>query len=464
MHGGCVKRWAQRPSFAFASLVALSLVLGLTLMRTSMPKSDSIRYISYALNLHDYGIFAATRDGQGAPAPESGHAPLYPAWVALFMQLDPGIRASLGCVADRTHAPASCPLDLRLLVVAQLVLAGIFFGAVWLLALRISGNALIAWLAAGFALMSRDPLSYANQVLTEALLLPLMALFTVFLVLAYQTKRMAWMLAAGASLGLAALTRPAYSYLFLAVTATLAAGALIGNRRLFLTACTSFLIAYAATVAPWLIRNKLQIDRYVLTSGYDGDILAQRVAYNRMGWGEFGVAFLYWFPDFGDNIAKKVFPRRYFEKLKWGGDSYYASVAPALYRRVQAEAKSPDEVVPRLLRTEILAHPIKHALVSLPLAWRGVFVRKYWGIAGLICFLIVAARRRGRPDHALLVASLPVWFMVAFHALVSVSIPRYNLPLIPLYAYAMAWAAYAAGARIIAYRRAKAAARSGPHR
>ena len=460
LHGVTVNRWARRPSAAFAVLIALSLFLGLALMRTPTPKDDSIRYISYALNLHDYGVFSATRDGQSAPAPQSVHAPLYPAWVALFMHLDPGIRASLGCIVDRTNTQTACSLDLRLLVAAQLVLAGVFFGAVWLLAFRISGNPWIAWLAAGFALMSQDPLSYANRVLTEALLLPLMGLFTVFLVLAYQTKRMRWMLAAGASLALAALTRPAYCYLFLVITATLAGGVLVGKRRLFLTACAAFVLAYGVVVTPWMLRNKLQFDRFALTTGYAGDILAQRVAYDRMGWDELAMAFLYWFPDFGDNIAKAFFPRRYFEKLKWTGDSYYAAVAPALYQRVLVEAKSPDAVLPRLLRTEILAHPVKHVLVSLPLAWRGVFVRKYWGIVGLICFIIVALRRRDRPDHALLVASLPVWFMVAFHALVSVSIPRYNLPLIPLYAYAMAWAAYAAGTRLVAGRTAHHTARA----
>jgi hypothetical protein len=88
---------------------------------------------------------------------------------------------------------------------------------------------------------------------------------------------------------------------------------------------------------------------------------------------------------------------------------------------------------------------VKHALVSLPLAWRAIFVSKYWGVAGLLCFVFVLIRRVRDGDRALLLASLPAWFMVAFHALVSISIPRYNLALIPLYAYAMAWTVHAAG-------------------
>jgi len=451
-------RLTRRSSAAFAVLIALSLFLGLALMRTPRPDGDAIRYIYYAINLHDYGVFSAQHGRRVAPpAPENVHAPLYPAWVALFMRLDPGFGASLACVVDDRNARSDCPLNFTLFVAAQLVLAGVFFGATWLLAFRLSDDPLIAWLTAGFALLSQDPLSYANHVLTEALLLPLLALFSVFLVIAYQRKQMRWMLAAGASLGLATLARPAYEYLFLAMAIALAAGALFRERRLFLAACVLFAVAYGAVVAPWMVRNKIYFDRFALTSAYDGDILAQRVAYNRMGWVEFGVAFLYWFPDFGDNISKAVFPRRYYEKLRWESGSYFANTAPELYRKVETEAGSPDEVMPRLLRTEILAHPVKHALVSLPLAWRGVFIRKYWGIAGLICFIIVATRQKRKRDHALFVAALPVWFMVAFHALVSVSIPRYNLALIPLYAYAMAWTAHAVGLRVIARWRTRAA-------
>jgi hypothetical protein len=44
-----------------------------------------------------------------------------------------------------------------------------------------------------------------------------------------------------------------------------------------------------------------------------------------------------------------------------------------------------------------------------------------------------------RKDYSILIMAAPLLFMVAFHAGLSVSIPRYNLPLIALYALAMAW-------------------------
>jgi 4-amino-4-deoxy-L-arabinose transferase-like glycosyltransferase len=441
-----VKRLAGRPSAACAILVALSLLLGLLWMRPPNPGGDAVRYIYYALNLHDHGVFSQDApDRNAVPRAGNDHAPLYPAWIAVFMRLSPDFRSSLACFMERGSPPASCPRAFGPFVAAQLALAGLLLGAVWLLALRLSGSASVAWLAAAAALLSRDPLRYANLVLTEALLVPLLAWFTVFLVIAYQDRQARWMLAAGAALGLAALTRPAYAYLFFASAGALAVAAAILRRRSLAAACILFIVAYGLVVAPWMARNKMQFGELALTSAYDGDILAQRVAYNRMGWAELASAFVVWFPDIGDDIGKLLLPPHFYAKLGWGEGSYYATVAPALYEHVKAYTGSAEAVMPYLLRTEVFENPVKHALVSLPLAWRAIFVSKYWGVAGLLCFVFVLIRRIRDGDRALLLASLPAWFMVAFHALVSISIPRYNLALIPLYAYAMAWTVHAAG-------------------
>lgn len=433
-------------AIAFAILIAVALFIGLGFMTSPRPRADAIRYIDYAVNLHDHGVFSREPVGGDArPPPGSGHAPLYPTWLAVFAGLDAGFRDTLVCLARNGGGTAPCPLDLRGIVAAQLALAGVFLGCVWSIAQRLSGSSLIAWLAAFCALLARNPLQYANYLLTEALQLPLLGLFLLFLTIAYQERRSRWMLAAGAALGLAALTRPAYAYLFYAMTAALAVAAAVCWRRALLVSTALFALAYGGIVGPWMLRNLAVADRFALTTGYDGDILAQRAAYNRMNWREFGLAFLLWFPDIGDNMAKLAAPKKEFIRLTWDPGSYYESVAPEIYRNALAKAGDPEAVVGYLIRTEILGNPAKHTLVSLPLAFRAVFISKYWGVAGLICFIVLVFRQIRRRDHTLLMLSLPVWFMVAFHAFVSVSIPRYNLALIPFYAYAMAWALRAAG-------------------
>lgn len=437
-------------AIAFAILIPLALFLGTVFMHTPRPQADALRYITYAVNMHDHGVFSlAPIDTTTTPTPQSGHAPLYPVWLAAFAALDGAFRDSLVCVVTNSATQAPCPLDFSLIITAQLALAGIFLGCVWVMARRLSGNPWIAWLAALCALAARNPLQYGHQLLTEALLVPLLGLFLACITIAYQARRPRWMLAAGTALALATLTRPAYAYLFYAMTAVMAVAAAVRWRRSLFLGCMLFAVAYGCVVAPWLVRNKLQFDRLALTTGYDGDILAQRVAYNRMSWTEAGVAFLYWFPDIGDNLAAALFPRRYYKKLDWVNGSYYTSVAPTVYETARREAGGPDKIVDYLLRTEILAHPAKHVIVSLPLAFRAVFIAKYWGIIGLICFIVLVIRQTRKGDYALLLLSLPIWYMVAFHAFVSISIPRYNLALIPFYAYAMACVLFAIGCKAL---------------
>lgn len=442
------RRAGRHAALAFAILIALSLIVGLGAMTPKFPQSDAIRYITYALNLHDHGVFSldAVTSG-GPPAASSAHSPLYPMWLAAFLRIDPALADSLRCAARPNSTAADCPRAFRSVVAAQLALAGVFLGCVWLFARRLSGSDLFAWIAAICALLARNPWQYANQFLTEALLIPLLGLFILFLTIAYQDRKPLWMLAAGGMLGLAALTRPAYVYLFLAMIAVLTlVAAMRWARRLFL-ACILFALAYGAVVTPWMIRNAALTDRFALTTGYAGDILAQRVAYNRMTWPEWGVSFVFWLPDFGDTLAHALFAKPSYAKLDWEEGSYYATVAPALYKSYSSQVSNPDEIVSHILRTEILANPVKHALVTLPLAFRAIFIAKYWGVAGLACFVALAIYSVRRRDYTILILSLPIWFMVAFHALISVSIPRYNLALIPFYAYAMAWVIHGAGCR-----------------
>ena len=214
-----------------------------------------------------FTAFSAGRTGALDAAPAAGNAntPLYPAWIAAWMALDTGFRDSLLCIIqDRTNR-APCPMDFGLFVTAQLLLAAVTICTVWLLAKRLTGSMLIAWLAAGFALLAKAPYVYANQFLTEALLLPLFSLLILFLVLAYQDRRPAWLLAAGVALALATLTRPGYVYLFYAMTLLLIVLALWRRRKPAILSLVLFLVGFTAVVTPWMLRNERQFGTLALT-------------------------------------------------------------------------------------------------------------------------------------------------------------------------------------------------------
>lgn len=449
----------------------LGLVFGITLivlglqyvliLEPKFPAADEARYTGLAHSLHNYSIFGPFRGAEQTPRPDLTYAPLYPAFVAGIMALDPGLAAELDCYLNNntdlaTIKAAGCRPHYGSIIVVQMLLAAVTLVLVWVTARIVTHSEAAAWLAFGLALLTGRHGFYANHFLTENLVLPLFAAAGLALVVAWRDKRPAAFVIAGLILGLAALARPIFLQLTLVIAVLLLGLGLwywyrgrhiasdqaprpAGGRRLVLG---SFLLALTClvTISPWVLRNLEQFDRPVLTEGYGGNILAQRVAYNRMSWGEFGVAFLYWLPDFGDTLAATLFPERLYQRLTFDHpDSFYRLGNETLIRETRLAAGGEDKQVRYLLKTHVIGDPVKHTGVTLALAWRGMFIAKYWGLVTILFFIpvFIFACRRGWSEMILL--ALPPWFMVGLHAFLSVSVQRYNLILIPCLATATAW-------------------------
>ena len=86
-----------------------------------------------------------------------------------------------------------------------------------------------------------------------------------------------------------------------------------------------------------------------------------------------------------------------------------------------------------------LAAAVGCFLAPLPgVGWRAVFVGKLWGLVAVFGFIAVLITR---PEQRIVFLQLaaPAWFMLALYAAVSVSIPRYAVCFVPL--FAQCWAA-----------------------
>jgi len=117
-------------------------------------------------------------------------------------------------------------------------------------------------------------------------------------------------------------------------------------------------------------------------------------------------------------------------------DTFYSIGQGALMRDTLAASGGFDHHLGYLLHHYVLAAPVKHALVTIPMALRGAWVDHYWGfVLAPVCaaFTIGAVRRR---DARFLILALPAWFMLLFNAAVAVNQVRYNLMLIPPFAIA----------------------------
>lgn len=398
------------------------------------PAADALRYLDYALNLAEHDVFGLTpRRGEGAvPEPGRANTPLYPAFVAALIR--PADLPALRCLATPAHT--ACDLGaVQRVVDVQLALAALSAVLVAVCALRLWGRR-AGWFALGAVFLSGELTGYAYTLLTENLVLLFFALLTLTLC-QLRHGRWPWALLQGVVLGALALTRPEFLYLGAAIAfAWILLCLRRQGRRGTVVKTMCFAVAFISVIAPWSLRNVEHFGDGALTSSYAGRILAQRTRYNHMSMRELGVAFVYWLPDFGDSWARRLFTPEAYARLGFGPGTYY-STGMQHHDEVAARAGGEQAVVVTLLREDVFAQPLKHALVSIALAWRAIFVAKLWGLVALLAFAYILWRRPGARKQ-LLMLSLPAWFMLGFYANVSVSIPRYAVSFVPVFALTMA--------------------------
>ncbi|MGE0484285.1 MAG: hypothetical protein AB7Q81_09095 [Gammaproteobacteria bacterium] len=427
-----------RPGWREALLFAAACALVLGTWRAQLPAApqpaaDSLRYLGYVVNLLDHGVFGVGGSASEAPAPGRANMPLYPAFVAALYLGDTAARGDLRCLLEPAAGCSTAVLERT--VTAQFVVVALMLGSVWLAGWRLLGRA-GAWVAAGAALLSGQPAPNAMLLLTENLTLLLCAVLTLVL-LADDRRAARAAFAIGCCLGGLTLVRPEFFYLGLAGAVVFAAAGLVrGKRALAFRRCAAYGLAFALVVGPWAARNAMTFGSPALTATYGGQILAQRVSYNRMSARELGVAFVYWLPDFGDSLARRLFQPAAYERLGFGPGTYYAEGMP-YHAEVSRRVGGDDRVARALIVDDVLGHPLKHALVTVALAWRAVFVGKLWGLLALAALTWISWRRPAQ-RRALWHAGAPGWFMLLFYAAVSVSIPRYAICLLPVFALALA--------------------------
>ncbi len=431
--------YAPRPrEWLIAAAVALGcLLFGLATLRPqTLWAYDQPLYLGIASDLQRTGTYTNGRWGT-AGAPGAYTAPLYPALVAGLASLSPALARAAACVRTAEWgAIAGCPTSLGPLLPLQILLMTGTLMLVWRSTLAIGGGAWAAWcalLAAGLG--TTEYAVYARTAMTEALSLPLAAASGLLLVLLVQRPRWPTAFGLGVILGLLTLARPEYLYL-VAVAGCAALPILLWRRRLGLALLAACLAA-CVTMAPWSVRNERLFGTLAPTSGYAGFILAQRMAYEAMTPAEWTAQWVYALPGFGPAAARMLFPGS-VARLGWQErpDTFYMVGNTTMVQDLRAAAPNPADQVPYLLRTYVWPHPFRFAAITLVMAWKSLWVRKYFSLVAFPFLVALSLRAVRRRDPALLAFLLPPLFIVALHAATSVATPRYSLIMVPLYAAA----------------------------
>ncbi|MEQ8667514.1 MAG: hypothetical protein RIC16_17470 [Rhodospirillales bacterium] len=444
-------------TFAAAALVAV-LVVGVQVAREDPrhPVFDEIVYLDAANNLVHHGVLAKGPIAATPPVPSMVEAPVTPAFLAALMSVDETLRDTVACIMAANYDPArpttDCPPVYGAYLWVMTLLAGLAAGVVWLIARATGAGPGVCWLALILALASGQYGYFARHFLTDGYVLGFFSLMVLGLVSALRpgdgrTRTLAALALAGAAIGFCALTREGYWPLGLATGVALL---VFGRRSFGLAGGAVFLGAFAVVLAPWLIRNALLFDTFGLVDGRGATVLIQRIAYNAMTWTEWAAAWVFWLPDFGDRLGPALFGADAVERLKWFGEqSFYQVGNGALQDEVRAAANAAGVTpVAYVLDTYVFGDIARHTAVSAVLSWRGLWIGNYFGLIGHVAGIAgaIILIRRGQ-SGALLALTVPALVMVALHGWVSVSIPRYNVGMVPYLAVLTAIALGAGAAR-----------------
>lgn len=431
-------------------LVALFFTLILAIQYSisdsfSPPTKDALRYSDYAVNIVQHGTFGLTdrASPDAAPYPGNANGPIYPLFIAAVAALNDPLFDSLSCAVANPKQTEECPEHYDALALAQYAIALISLLLLWASAQLLFRHRLFAVLTTLFAALSMVYAEKALEIETENLILPLFILVQLSLMQLLIKSNKRWAFTLGVALGLLTLTRPEYLYLGLAIGILWTGIAIFkqDKHQTLMLLCAA--LAFLLSLAPWSLRNQNHFDSPALSGGNYGEIiLSCRLSFNRMTATEWAAAFVYWLPDFGDKLAAAWLPEASYAKLISTRNDSYLATAHADILQPAMQSMNPDAILGHLIKTEILGRPLQHALVTLPLIWRGAFVAKYWGLIGLVGYLSLLIYTVRQGNWLLLQLSAPAWFMVAFHAAISINIPRYNLPLVSLYALGWGWFAY----------------------
>lgn len=409
---------------------------------------DQSRYATVALNLADHGVFSAhTYDPARRPPPGLAWAgPIIAIELGVLARFHRPTHAALACIAARTGGCDTALPALRLAHIAEVL---ILLAAVGWIGRLVLDSERLGWIAAALALTFRETLEFTNLVLAEPLFLAVYGVLAALLAGGLASRRgIGWWAAAGFAAGLAILVKPSVLLAAPLVPTWLLArrwwadgdgdGDEGGNGAY--GAAAAFSLAAGAVVGLWIVRGWLVLGTPAMTDPtYLEASLAHRFGYHRMSWSQWLAGWIYYLPDFGDDLASRLFGRDWLAGLGWGPRSFYEYGFGPLHQQARAHA-APAIATRHLIETHVLGEPLKFIGVTLLLAWRGLFVGRTLGLAGLFALPFALLGLAPRQREVLAALTVFALGLALVHAAVSVSIPRYNLALIPVFSIALAWA------------------------
>jgi len=415
----------------------LFLLLGLDSLRDDVPPvKDASQYVTAAWNLHHRGTLSLTEEDPGKTVrPSAYREPLYPAFLALGMKLSPGIRDAPQALLMQ----GSFQADMRPLKHMQIGLILITALCAMGIVRDVTRSPLLAWIALFVVGLDHTLVSLVDSFLSETLIAALLVAFAWCCVRVARRPSRINCGMAGFLLALMALTRAAFFYFWIpaALLAGLAAWKRPARRREIILSGAVFLACFFVPTGAWMTRNLVHFGRaFIAERG--GVILAMRAGMDGMTGREYLASFLHWSNSryLNQTLLEKLFDEEATVRLDPDAPTGFVQLARARRRELQEELGDgalADRAQLAEAERAILAQPIRHLLVTVPILHRGLYVKPRASHCLLLWFFFAAALTLGvrSRDMAVIGALSPALLSLMFHATLTHNIPRYNVYLIP---------------------------------
>lgn len=427
------------------------LVAAIALQRPkALSDFDQPFYIMIAYDLDRHGVFGngvfdnvdSTRE---APSPGMFFSPGYPLLVLAAMKLDARFAKAVECMVIAVNQQKDTPCDayatpVRVIHAALLALGVV---AIALCGSLIFASARVFWIAGMLATASLAAEAFIfSYIMTESMTFSLYSVTMLLAVLAWKSGNTKWWGFTGLCLGLLCLTRPSFVVLIPGLLLLIAVGSRFLKAKPKPSVWKSaavFLTAVALTIGPWILRNHVSVGKWGLTEEYGSAVLIERFAYNDMSVMEFFTAFPHCTPGLGDLLFDQVYGRDSMHRFVYHTPGSFFHVGRGRRDALVQQNGRLDPLIGDIVRDEMQTNWWRHLLVSIPLAWCGIWVGWIVGLALVPLFAYASMRALRLGEPMLLLYAAPAIIMLGLHGAVANHYTRYNLILIGPMAVGAAW-------------------------
>jgi hypothetical protein len=448
----------RRFVFVFAIFAVLAVAI-LTRPPKPLHEFDQPFYLTVAYDLIHHGVFSNGVIDLGnaagtTPQPGMFFGPLYPALIAAVTKIDARFANAVDCGAEAYRAKrsaAECDISVKPMLIIHALLLTLGVLAAARAAELLFASHVIFWLtgilATAALLAEADQFSF---LMTESTTFALYALAMLAMVLGWTTSKRRYFVMAGLAFGLLCLARFSFLAAALVMPALIAINSrfLVRPRQGWAAAgVLGFVLAFLAVIAPWATRNAISVGKFALTEEYGAVTLVERFAYDGMTLHEFVLAFPYCLPKIGPDIVNHAFGADAMARFRYDLPNSFYAIGVAHRDALTGQFGRIDPIIGDVVRDEMKDSWWRYILVSIPLAWCGMWVGGWLGLVIVPFFAAacVAGHRRSKP--LLLLYATPALVMLALHAALASFYTRYNLALIAPFSAAAAWLIASVAAR-----------------